>query len=349
MADSDQVRCPHCGQTYFVQPGQWAQYHGRTINCTKCGRPFSVTAPAEVMGGAGAAPAQAPAPPDPGGMPAGVAPSYGQAFPPPPLYPPAGVPYAGAYPAGAGYPPGGFYPPPPGPVGTSGWAIASLILGILAFCLPVIGSLGAIGTAIGGLVQTRQRRTGGRGMAIAGLVLGLFTLVAVLPIQVAVLLPALNRAREQANRVKCAANMKQLGMSMMIYGQANGDKFPDKLEDLALMPSPPVSGAFVCPDDDKTPASGTAAQVAAGIGDGRHSTYVYVGRGLALAEPEGATTVLLYEPLGVHQREGMNVLFVDGHVEWLSADQAQTILDQAAKGGKPVRVGGDVGGGAGGK
>jgi hypothetical protein len=33
----------------------------------------------------------------------------------------------------------------------------------------------------------------------------------------------------------------------------------------------------------------------------------------------------------------MNVLFIDGRVEWLNSDQAQAILDQEAQGTRPVR------------
>ena len=53
------------------------------------------------------------------------------------------------------------------------------------------------------------------------------------------------------------------------------------------------------------------------------------------ADPQ---VVILYEPMGNHNREGMNVLFADGQTRWLSADEGQTILDQRAKGRRPLRV-----------
>src|SRR5215213_8253646 len=49
---------------------------------------------------------------------------------------------------------------------------------------------------------------------------------------VIVLLPPLNRAREQSNRVKCASNMRQIGQAMFIYASVNGGQFPDKLDKL---------------------------------------------------------------------------------------------------------------------
>lgn len=70
--------------------------------------------------------------------------------------------------------PGGMYPPPP--TRTSGAAITSLILGIL-MCIPLLTQLGAILFGIIGISSTRKPGVGGRGMAIAGLLLGLVALL----------------------------------------------------------------------------------------------------------------------------------------------------------------------------
>lgn len=89
-------------------------------------------------------------------------------------------------PGAPGFPPG--YPPPPGlpPFGqqgyslpaisrTSGAAVASLVCG-LVLCIPVITGLVAIITGIVGIVETGKPAVKGRGMAIAGLILGIFSL-----------------------------------------------------------------------------------------------------------------------------------------------------------------------------
>jgi len=75
------------------------------------------------------------------------------------------------------YPPPGYYYPPPStaPVSTSGWAIFSLIAGILAW-LGVFG-LGGIAAIISGYIAKNEiknsgGRIGGNGMATTGLVLG---------------------------------------------------------------------------------------------------------------------------------------------------------------------------------
>jgi hypothetical protein len=64
----------------------------------------------------------------------------------------------------------GMYGQPPGK--TSGAAITSLILGILG-CIPLITSIGAIIFGLVGISSTRKPGVGGRGLAIAGLVLGI--------------------------------------------------------------------------------------------------------------------------------------------------------------------------------
>ena len=98
-------------------------------------------------------------------------PSYGQPYPP---QPPAG------YPLQQGFVPPGFQPPPfAGPQKTSAAAIASLVTGILGVCpLPLIGSLPAIILGIVGLRSTGQPNVKGRGLAIAGLILGVLSLLA---------------------------------------------------------------------------------------------------------------------------------------------------------------------------
>ena len=105
----------------------------------------------------------------------------------------------------------------------------------------------------------------------------LLVVVAIVALLVAILLPALNRAREQARRVQCASNLRQLAFATIMYANHNGGVMPgmgrwghephdwlywgmtapyDELDDSALAPylGRPVNEAVLrCPSDDWEP------------------------------------------------------------------------------------------------
>jgi prepilin-type N-terminal cleavage/methylation domain-containing protein/prepilin-type processing-associated H-X9-DG protein len=54
----------------------------------------------------------------------------------------------------------------------------------------------------------------------------LLVVISIISILAAILLPALARAREAANRVSCANNLKQLGLSFIMYAGENGGVLP---------------------------------------------------------------------------------------------------------------------------
>jgi prepilin-type N-terminal cleavage/methylation domain-containing protein/prepilin-type processing-associated H-X9-DG protein len=54
----------------------------------------------------------------------------------------------------------------------------------------------------------------------------LLVVIAILAILMAILMPALQRVREQAKRTVCSNNLKQIGISLNVYGSENDGRLP---------------------------------------------------------------------------------------------------------------------------
>jgi hypothetical protein len=143
-------------------------------------------------------------------------------------------------------------------------------------------------------------------------------------------------AREQANRVKCQSNMRQIGEAIEAYASSHGGRFPDDLGTvLADADLPPIE--FICPSSKDTPAPtvATAQAMAAGLRQPGHCSYVYIGKGLT-TDTITPDMIVMLEPLSDHRGDGMNVMFGDFHVEWFAKPDGQAILNQVASGVRPV-------------
>jgi hypothetical protein len=111
-------------------------------------------------------------------------------------------------------------------------AITSFVFGILSlFCLSIFGAIPAI--ICGHLAYSRARsapsKYGGGGFAVAGFVMGYLgcaLAVFILPVMLAMLLPALSKAKERAQSINCVNNLKQVGLAYRTWALDHEDQMP---------------------------------------------------------------------------------------------------------------------------
>jgi type IV pilus assembly protein PilA len=110
------------------------------------------------------------------------------------------------------------FTPPLGNQETSGKAIASLVCGILFLFLPSAIAAVIMGHLSLSDIRRSAGRLGGRGMAIAGLVLG-YAGLAILPILIiaAIAIPNLLRARMAANEASAVASLQTYNTALARY------------------------------------------------------------------------------------------------------------------------------------
>ncbi|MBK8268293.1 MAG: hypothetical protein IPK83_08305 [Planctomycetes bacterium] len=121
-----------------------------------------------------------------------------------------------------------------------------------------------------------------------------------------ILMPALSRARELSKRTVCSANLRGIGQALYISAM-DTQRFPDSISTV-IKENNATSRQFICPS--------TAVELGQSPSDEElASCFIYIS-GQTINDPPNS--VLLYERPENHQYEGANVLFLDGHVTFIT-------------------------------
>ena len=114
---------------------------------------------------------------------------------------------------------------------TSGMAVTSLVLGILGIATCGITAVlsAPIGLILGIVAMIKigksEGQLKGNGLALAGVIMSGMTIV-LIPIFLAMMLPALAAAKQKAFEIQCINNEKQLAMAMLVYSSSHENHLP---------------------------------------------------------------------------------------------------------------------------
>jgi prepilin-type N-terminal cleavage/methylation domain-containing protein/prepilin-type processing-associated H-X9-DG protein len=173
----------------------------------------------------------------------------------------------------------------------------------------------------------------GRDRRVTFTLIELLVVIAIIALLAALLLPALNAAREKTRRVSCASNLRNVGLAMRAYADDADEFFPDGdnalgLNKLVVQGNVRTLQSFVCP------SSGTKA-APPGVLDNLHLDYIYKA-GFTEKNCNADTGFAADRITTPNHRSYGNVLYGDGHVQGYKAVAWYALHNLHNSGGWPL-------------
>ncbi len=138
----------------------------------------------------------------------------------------------------------------------------------------------------------------------------LLVVIAIIAILAGMLLPVLAHARERARRVKCAGNLRQVGLALLMYSGDNNGFFPNLYPNEDNSNFEPLNTETYLNDGlvwDCTSSDTTGTTAA-------DSNYLYFGSGLKDDNTRATQVSIASDKSGNHPDNAwVNALFIDGH------------------------------------